>query len=189
MVIVSFICGTVAIVIGESLDSIADQRSKQQAVRVAHQNMETILAQEEIEEFSETGMSELYPDIEWTKGVEVVEFSGTGKLWMKAVSSANFYDSDNEIEEITFENWLAPLTRKQERLVQEDREKEEEYLEELDQQEQEEQEKQDQEDEEDEDSRFEDDQNESRSSEGSQETTDGLEGLDLGEDFGLGGGN
>jgi type II secretory pathway pseudopilin PulG len=131
LVIVGFVCGTVLIVINNCIDSVSDMESRLRAVDVARENLESLLAQNNLKEFSETGISELYPDIEWVRGVEVTEFQGTSDMWMKAFSSANFYNTDNELEEVEFENWLAPLTDQQEAQVLKDRQKEDEYLDEL----------------------------------------------------------
>lgn len=135
LVIVGFTCGTVLIVINNSLDSMSDQESRLRAIDVARENIESLLAQTSLKEFSETGLSDLYPDIEWSRGIEVVEFQGTSDLWMKAFSTANFYNTDNELEEIEFINWLAPLTDQQQKQVLQDRQKEDEYLEEMQQEE------------------------------------------------------
>jgi len=131
LVIVGFICGTVLVVINDSVDSIADQSSRLEAIEVARENMEAMTSQSVLQESVETGMSDIYPDIEWTKSVEVVEFPGGSRMWMKAVSSANFYNSANELEEVKFENWLAPLTEQQQKLVLKDRQSEQQYLSEL----------------------------------------------------------
>jgi type II secretory pathway pseudopilin PulG len=135
MVIVGFICGTVLIVINNCIDSISDQQSTLRAVDVARENLEQLLGQNNLSEFSETGISELYPEIEWVRGIEVTQFQGTSDLWMKAFSSANYYNTDNELEEVEFVNWLAPLTAAQKNQVLKDRQKEDEYLEEMQMQE------------------------------------------------------
>jgi len=133
LVIVGFVCGTVVVVINNCLDAMTDYQSRLRAVDTARENIELILARELLREFSESGINELYPDIEWTSGVEAVAFPASGKLWLRAFSTANFYNTDGELEEIAFENWLAPLTPQQERLVREDRQNEQEYLYELEQ--------------------------------------------------------
>lgn len=51
-----------------------------------------------------------------------------------ATSTANFYNSENELEEVKFESWLAPLTPQQEKLVMQDKQLEQKYLAELEQQ-------------------------------------------------------
>ena len=131
LAIVGFVCGTVVLVINNSLDAMTDYQSRLRAIDAARENIELILSNETLPEFSESGISELYPDIEWTRGVEVATFPASGKFWLRAFSSANFYNTDGELEEIEFENWLTPLSPQQERLVREDRQKEQEYLYEL----------------------------------------------------------
>ncbi len=131
LVIVGFICGTVLVVINDCVDSISDQSSRLEAIEVARENIEFLISQSMLKESVETGISEVYPGIEWVMSVEVVQFPMTNKLWMKAVSSANFYNSNNELEEIKFERWLAPLTAQQEKLIMNDRQREQDYLSEL----------------------------------------------------------
>ena len=132
LAIVGFVCGTVVIVINNCLDAMTDYQSRLRAIDAARENIELVLANETLPEFSESGISELYPDIQWTRGVEVATFPASGKFWLRAFSSAGFYNTDGQLEEIEFENWLTPLSPQQERLVREDRKKEQDYLYELD---------------------------------------------------------
>ncbi len=134
LVIVGFTCGTVLVVINDSVDSISDQSSRLEAIEVARENMESMTSQTVLKEFAETGLSELYPNIEWTKTVVVTPFPGASRLWLMATSTANFYNSENELEEVKFESWLAPLTPQQEKLVMQDKQLEQKYLAELEQQ-------------------------------------------------------
>lgn len=138
LAIVGFVCGSVIIVINNSIDAISDQTSRLRAIEVARENMESLGSQEVLQESSITGISEIYPEIEWTTTVEAVNFPGESKLWLRAFCSANFYNTDNELEEVSFENWLTPLSAQQQKLVMEDRKKEEDYLEQLEQMQQEE---------------------------------------------------
>jgi hypothetical protein len=93
-----------------------------------------------VEESAEFGDSDQYPDIQWETVVESFTVPLTDKMWIQAVCSAEYTDSEGEVRRIELTHWLTDLTKAQEQqiLARQEEEKErsaeeaEEMLDELD---------------------------------------------------------
>ena len=138
--ILAFICSSVLVVINRYMDSAVDSVMRMRAFEVARKNMEELLTSDLVEESVEFGDSEKYPDIRWETVVESFTVPLTDKMWIQAICSAEYTDSEGEVRRIELTHWLTDLTKAQEQqiLARQEEEKErsaeeaEEMLDELD---------------------------------------------------------
>jgi hypothetical protein len=98
------------------------------AFEVARENMEKFLSMSILPETVEYGRSEMYPAIEWEKRVEVFFEPVKSQGWVRAVCSAEYTDSKDEVQKIVLTHWLTNLTNKQLEQIEEEREKAKELL-------------------------------------------------------------
>ena len=130
LLVMGIVTGGVVVTISNCLNSMINMRLEEEAVNLASENMEYLLAKKQISEFVESGTDEINPDLSWEIGFEVAEFPSTGKLWVRAFSTASYYNSENEYKEIQFEDWLMQLDDKEAKLVEQQREEEQALLDE-----------------------------------------------------------
>jgi hypothetical protein len=84
-----------------------------QAFEVARENLETILAQESVTEIVENGNSKRYPEIEWETVVETFYEPINSQMWLRAVCTAFYYDTNGQQQSIQLEHWLTGLSKDQ----------------------------------------------------------------------------
>ena len=130
LLVMGIVTGGGVVTISNCLNSMINMRLEEEAVNLASENMEYLLAKKQISEFVESGTDEINPDLSWEIGFEVAEFPSTGKLWVRAFSTASYYNSENEYKEIQFEDWLMQLDDKEAKLVEQQREEEQALLDE-----------------------------------------------------------
>lgn len=128
VVILAFICTSVLIVINNHMSSAVDLVMRMQAFEVARKNMEDLLTSDLVEESVEYGNSEKYPDIQWETVVESFYEPITDKMWIQAICSAEYTDSEGEVRKIELTHWLTDLTKQQMQQILARQEEEKERL-------------------------------------------------------------
>lgn len=128
VVILAFICTSVLIVINNYMSSAVDSVMRMQAFEVARKNMEDLLTSDLVEESVEFGNSEKYPDIQWETVVESFNEPITDKMWIQAICSAEYTDSEGEVRKIELTHWLTDLTKQQMQQILARQEEEKERL-------------------------------------------------------------
>ena len=113
LVILAFVSSSVLVVINRYMASAVDSVMRMQAFEVARKNMEELLTSDLVEESVEYGNSERYPDIQWETVVESFSEPLTTKMWVQAICSAEYTDSEGEVRKIELTHWLTDLTKAQ----------------------------------------------------------------------------
>jgi len=111
--ILAVISATIFVVIDRAVNATANMAMQRQAFEIARENMEKILAGSTATESAEFGISDRYPNIEWHTATESFYEPITSQMWVRAVSSADYYDCDNQQQSIEFTHWLANLSQKE----------------------------------------------------------------------------
>ncbi|MHC4259563.1 MAG: prepilin-type N-terminal cleavage/methylation domain-containing protein [Planctomycetota bacterium] len=133
LTILSLISLSVLVVVDRCLGAMADSDQRMQAFEVARDNMERLLIQARVEEKIEYGSSEKNPDILWQNTVETFYEPLTSRMWVKATCSAQYSDTEGEVQTVELTHWLTSVTKKQILQMAEQREKELQRLAEADQ--------------------------------------------------------
>lgn len=126
LTILAFISTSVLVVINNYMASAADSVMRMQAFEVVRNNMEGLLTSSSLEESVEYGTSEIYPDIRWETSVEMFYEPLNAKMWIQAICSAEYTDSEDEVQTVELTHWLTDLTKAQslQILAQQERERE-----------------------------------------------------------------
>jgi type II secretory pathway component PulJ len=93
--------------------AMADSQLRMQAFEVARENMEKLLALASVSDKLEYGVSDKYPDIEWQTVVEPFYEPVTKRMWVRAICSAYYKDTDAQLQTVELTHWLTNLTKKQ----------------------------------------------------------------------------
>jgi type II secretory pathway pseudopilin PulG len=128
LIILAFVCSSVLVVINRYMSSAVDSVMRMQAFEVARKNMEDLLTSDLVEESVEYGNSEKYPDIQWETVVETFYEPITTKMWIQAICSAEYTDSEGEVRKVELTHWLTDLTKAQEQQILARQEEEKERL-------------------------------------------------------------
>jgi len=128
LAILALISSSVLVVIGRCAASAADSELRMQALEVARENMEALLAADSVKETTEYGQSDKYPEIEWQTVVETFYEPITARMWIRAVCSAEYDDTEGELQTVELTHWLTDLTREQLLQIMREEEKEKEDL-------------------------------------------------------------
>ncbi|MHC4185300.1 MAG: hypothetical protein ACYSR4_05135 [Planctomycetota bacterium] len=113
LVILALVSSSVVVVINRCMASAADMELRIQAFELARQNMEKLLTSDSAKEMVEYGTSYEYPEIQWQNVVETFYEPVTSKMWLRAVCSADYYDTEGELQTVELTHWLSGLTEKQ----------------------------------------------------------------------------
>lgn len=113
LAILALISSSVLIVVDRCLVSASDSSLRMEAFQLARENMEKVLASDSVEEMVDYGRSETYPDLSWQTVVEAFSEPVSGKMWIRAVCSAEYVDSTGEEQTIKLEHWITELTDQQ----------------------------------------------------------------------------
>lgn len=113
LAILALVSSSILLVIDRCLESTTDSLLRMEAFQLARENMEKILASNTVEETVDYGKSEMYPDISWQTVVEAFAEPVSGKMWIRAVCSADYTDSTGEEQTIKLEHWITELTDQQ----------------------------------------------------------------------------
>ncbi|HIJ52694.1 MAG TPA: type II secretion system protein [Planctomycetes bacterium] len=113
LVILAFVSSSVLVVFNRYMASAADSMLRMQAFEVARANMEELLTLDSVAESVEYGYSERYPDIEWQTAVETFYEPLTSRMWIQAICSTEYTDSENEVQTVELTHWLTDVTKSQ----------------------------------------------------------------------------
>jgi prepilin-type N-terminal cleavage/methylation domain-containing protein len=111
--ILALISSSVLVVINRCVTSGADSALRMQAFDVARENMERLLSLQSVEETVEYGDSEIYPEITWQTVVETFYEPITSRMWLRGVCSAEYIDSEGQVQMVELTHWLTDLTKNQ----------------------------------------------------------------------------
>ena len=128
LAILALVSSSVLVVINRCLGSVADSVLRMQALEVARDNMETLLASVSVKETVEFGESDKYPDVKWQTVVETFYEPITSRMWIRGICSAEYKDSAGEPQTIELTHWLTDLTKEQLLQVAKEKEKEQARL-------------------------------------------------------------
>ena len=128
LAILALVSSSVLVVINRCLGSVADSVLRMQALEVARDNMETLLASVSVKETVEFGESDKYPDVKWQTVVETFYEPITSRMWIRGICSAEYKDSVGEPQTIELTHWLTDLTKEQLLQVAKEKEKEQARL-------------------------------------------------------------
>lgn len=127
LIILGMIAATVLVIINKAVDTVVVWQTKMQAFEIIRENMEQILAKSSVSDMLEYGESETNPDITWETTVESFYEPITSKMWIRAVCSAEFPDSNGQPQKIELTQWLTGLNEKQIMQILEQKQKLSEY--------------------------------------------------------------
>ena len=113
VIILGLISSGVLVVINRCVVSATDSALRMQAFDVARENMEKLLAADSAEETVEYGSSDKYPGITWQTTVETFHEPATSRMWVKAVCSAEYTDTEGETQTVELIHWLTDVTKQQ----------------------------------------------------------------------------
>ena len=128
LMILAFISTSVLVVVNNYMASMADSVLRMQAFEVARKNMEFLLSSSSVEESVEYGTSELFPDIQWETVVETFYEPINSMMWIQAVCSAEYTDSEGEVQTVELTHWLTDVSKAQMLQILAQREREKELL-------------------------------------------------------------
>ncbi|MBN2588658.1 MAG: hypothetical protein JXA96_02260 [Sedimentisphaerales bacterium] len=111
--LLAFIISSTWVVIDRCVASTSNSIIKMQAFEVARENLETILVRESIKEKAEFGTSERYPGIEWETIIETFYEPINSQMWLRAICTAFYYDTNGEQKSVELEHWLTGLNKNQ----------------------------------------------------------------------------
>jgi prepilin-type N-terminal cleavage/methylation domain-containing protein len=130
LMILAFVSSNVLVIVDRCMASAAELTLRMQAFEVARDNMEMLLASSSVEEMVDYGDSEKYPEIQWETVVETFNGPEEDRMWVRAVCTAEYFDTRGEIQKIELIHWLTYLTEEQMEKIRQAREEEERLLEE-----------------------------------------------------------
>jgi prepilin-type N-terminal cleavage/methylation domain-containing protein len=113
LMILTIVCSGVWVVIDRCMATSADLALRMAAFEVVRENMEKILTSGSVKEKVEYGTCDKYPDISWEALVETFSEPVAGKMWARAVCSAEYVDISGQIQTVRLEHWLTDLTEEQ----------------------------------------------------------------------------
>lgn len=120
--IIGIIISSILVVFIRCSSSVRDSTRRIQALEVARENMETLLGAESLSEQVVHGHSDKYPAILWINRVETFYEPVAKKMWLRAVCSAQYEDSNGETKNVEFTHWLTKLSKKEVQQILETRE-------------------------------------------------------------------
>ena len=130
--ILAAIITSVLVVMDRAIAATIDTELKMQAFELARENMEILLASNTISDMVEFGADEMNPNLEYRTVVESFSEPVTSQMWVRAVCSASYTDSSGETQTIELTHWLNSLTSTQIKQINEQKQREQEYLDQFD---------------------------------------------------------
>lgn len=128
LVILALFGSSVLVVINRCTASAADSIQRMRALEVVRENMEALLASASVEESTEFGESEKYPEIKWETVVETFYEPITSRMWVRGVCTAEYKSSVDEVQTIELVHWLTNISKEQLLEMMERDEKEKQLL-------------------------------------------------------------
>lgn len=111
--ILGIVSSSVVLVISRCVASGTNSTLRMQAFEVARENMEKLLASDQLEETADFGESELYPGIEWETTVETFYEPITARAWVQGVCLARYTDAEDQEQTVELTHWLTDVTKEQ----------------------------------------------------------------------------
>ena len=111
--LLAFICAGVWLVLERCTSAAADTTQQMRAFEIAHENMEKILASDSVQESTEYGISEKFPEIRWQNTIESFSSPVGSNTWVRAVCSAEYTDTEGTLKKVELTNWLTMLSDEQ----------------------------------------------------------------------------
>jgi type II secretory pathway pseudopilin PulG len=111
--LLAFIGISVWVILERCTASAADATQRMRAFEIARENMENLLGLDSVQETTEYGTSEIFPDIRWQTTVESFYEPATSQMWVRAVCSAEYTDTTGEPKNVELTNWLTRLSNTQ----------------------------------------------------------------------------
>jgi prepilin-type N-terminal cleavage/methylation domain-containing protein len=108
--LLAFICASVWLVLERCTAAAADSTQRMRAFEIARDNMEKLLGSDSVQESTEYGTSEKFPDIRWQTTVESFSEPLTSRTWVRGVCSAEYTDSTGTAQIVELTNWLTHLS-------------------------------------------------------------------------------
>lgn len=113
LMILAIISSTVVMAINRYSEMAIDQRLKVEAFHLARENMEKLLASDSVEETLNYSSSDLNPDIQSQSVIETFYEPRTKRMWIRAVCSASYTDSQDQQQTVEFTHWVTDLSAEQ----------------------------------------------------------------------------
>ena len=111
--LLAFIGAGIWLIVEQCSLSATDSTQRMRAFETARDNMEKLLVATSVEESTEYGTSEKYPDICWQTTIETFYQPVDARMWIRAVASADYTDSAGQTQTISLTQWLTELTDEQ----------------------------------------------------------------------------
>lgn len=127
LVILGMIIATVFVIVNRAIETVGAWQTKIEAFEIARENMEKVLAQKSLSDSVEYGTSEKKPDIKWETTVESFYEPVSNKMWMRAVCTAEYPDSNGQDQKIELTHWLTGLSKQQMMQIMEQQQREQQY--------------------------------------------------------------
>ena len=128
IVVVGLIVGSSMTILDRLVGAMADMRLRTEAFETARQNMEALLSEANITDRSEYGTNEFVPEIQWQTVVEPFYEPISNRMWVRAICSAGFNDSQGKYQSIDLEHWLTNLSAEVVRQIIQQQQAEQDYL-------------------------------------------------------------
>ena len=113
MIILALISSSILVAINHCVTSAADSALRMRAFEVARENMEILLSKDSAKEMDEYGYSDKYPEIEWKTTVESFYEPITSRMWIQAICSAEYTDTQGELQKVELTHWLTDLSKRE----------------------------------------------------------------------------
>jgi prepilin-type N-terminal cleavage/methylation domain-containing protein len=113
LAILALASSSVLLVIDLCVNSALDSSLRMEAFRLVRENLEQVLVRDSVEESTDYGTSDLYPDISWQTVIEAFPEPVNGNMWVRAVCTAEYKDSKDQDQKVELTHWIAALTDQQ----------------------------------------------------------------------------
>jgi type II secretory pathway pseudopilin PulG len=128
ILILSGILATTMVVMNRCVSAVVDQRNRERAFELARENLEFLLTSTQVKDGLEYGFDEINPEVQWQLAVEPFYEPVSNRMWIRAVSTAEYTDTKGEIQAIELEHWITGLTAQQIKMIQAQQKLESEFL-------------------------------------------------------------
>lgn len=109
-------------------DTVIDMQLREQAFDIARSNMERLLSENTLSDKDEYGTDEFNPELDWEVIVEPFYEPVTNQMWIRAVCTSGFLDTQGERQNVELEHWITNLTPEQIKKIKAQQEAEQEYM-------------------------------------------------------------
>ncbi len=123
LVILSFFTTGILVVINRCVSGTADMALRRHAFQLVRNKMEDLLSSSSVRTMEEYGFSEVYPEVEWKTTVETFYEPVGGRMWTRAICSAEYPDSSGEYQSVELIHWLSNITQSQLAMILQERQK------------------------------------------------------------------